>query len=474
MDADLDLEAAADPGTGGAPATVMYNPFEPGFSDDPYAQYAAIRADGRVHHNPLGLRVLSHYEDCFELLRLGGTSVDERNATNVVAPPLPDDLVDRQAERSRSILSLDPPDHTRLRRLVSSAFTVRRIERLRERARVLVAELLDDIAADTPPGEPVDLLARFAFPLPFVVISELLGMPDGDRDQLRAWSHEMTRSLEPFNDDPTLRRIVAAADQMFAHVDDAIEWKRRNPADDLLSGMIAAEEDGERLSPVELRDQVVLLYLAGHETTVNLIGNGTLALLRHRAQLERLVADPSLDANAVDELLRYDSPVQVSRRIATTDIEIAGEQIGAGELVLTLLGSSNRDEDKWGPTAADLDLGREGAGGHLSFGSGIHHCLGSALARLEGAEAVPALVRRFPGMELATDAPEWNGRIVLRGLDSLPVAAGGLSSGAQTRRKRLIAQPEPAAPITMPSVSTTPAVVHSSLDVATKPSMMAR
>ena len=316
MDADLDLEAAVDPGTGGAPATVMYNPFEPGFSDDPYAQYAAIRADGRVHHNPLGLRVLSHYEDCFELLRLGGTSVDERNATNVVAPPLPDDLVDRQAERSRSILSLDPPDHTRLRRLVSSAFTVRRIERLRERARVLVAELLDDIAADTPPGEPVDLLARFAFPLPFVVISELLGMPDGDRDQLRAWSHEMTRSLEPFNDDPTLRRIVAAADQMFAHVDDAIEWKRRNPADDLLSGMIAAEEDGERLSPVELRDQVVLLYLAGHETTVNLIGNGTLALLRHRAQLERLVADPSLDANAVDELLRYDSPVQVSRRIA--------------------------------------------------------------------------------------------------------------------------------------------------------------
>ena len=399
----------------------MYNPFADGFADDPYAQYADIRADGRVHHNPLGLRVLSHYEDCFELLRLGGTSVDERNATNIVVPPVPEDLAERDGQRSRSILSLDPPDHTRLRRLVSSAFTVRRIERLRDRARVLVAELLDDIAGDAAPGEPVDLLARFAFPLPFVVISELLGMPDGDRDQLRAWSHEMTRSLEPFNDEPTLRRIIAAADQMFAHVDDAIEWKRRNPADDLLSGMIAAEEDGDRLTPVELRDQVVLLYLAGHETTVNLIGNGTLALLRHRDQLERLVADPSLDANAVDELLRYDSPVQVSRRIATADIEIAGVQIGAGELVLTLLGSSNRDEGKWGPTAADVDLGREGAASHLSFGSGIHHCLGSALARLEGAEAIPALVRRFPDMELATDAPAWNGRIVLRGLDSLPV-----------------------------------------------------
>ena len=389
-----------DPGAGGAGGEVMYNPFEDGFADDPYAQYAAIRADGRVHHNPLGLRVLSHYEDCFELLRLGGTSVDERNATNIVAPSVPEDLVERDGERSRSILSLDPPDHTRLRRLVSSAFTVRRIERLRDRARVLVAELLDDIAGDTAADEPVDLLARFAFPLPFVVISELLGMPDGDRDQLRAWSHEMTRSLEPFNDEPTLRRIIAAADQMFAHVDEAIEWKRRNPADDLLSGMIAAEEDGDRLTPVELRDQVVLLYLAGHETTVNLIGNGTLALLRHRDQLERLVRDPSLDANAVDELLRYDSPVQVSRRIATTDIEIAGEQIGAGELVLTLLGSSNRDEGKWGPTAADVDLAREGA------------------------EAVPALVRRFPRLELAADAPAWNGRIVLRGLDSLPVTLG--------------------------------------------------
>jgi cytochrome P450 len=185
--------------------------------------------------------------------------------------------------------------------------------------------------------------------------------------------------------------------------------------------MIAAEEDGDRLTPAELRDQVVLLYLAGHETTVNLIGNGTLALLRHRDQLDRLVADPALDANAIDELLRYDSPVQVSRRIAMTEIEVAGETIAAGELVLTLLGSSNRDEAKWGPTAADLDLGREGASGHLSFGSGIHHCLGSALARLEGAEAVPALVRRFPGMELATDTPPWNGRIVLRGLDALRV-----------------------------------------------------
>jgi cytochrome P450 len=419
----VDADASVTTVPGAEPA--LYNPFEPGFAADPYAQYASIRAQGRVHRNPLGLRVLSHYDDCFELLRLAGTSVDDRRATNLVIPPLPDDLADRAGERSRSILGLDPPDHTRLRRLVSSAFTIRRVERLRERVRHLVADLLDDLADTGRRGEPVDLIAGFAFPLPFVVISELLGMPEGDRGQLRAWSHEMTKSLEPFGDDDTLRRIVAAADNMFGHVDEAIEWKRQNPADDLLSGMIAAEDDGDRLTHDELRDQVVLLYLAGHETTVNLIGNGTLALLRHRDQLERLVADPALDANAVDELLRYDSPVQVSRRITTTEIDLAGETIAPGELVLTLLGSSNRDEGKWGPTAADLDLGRAGAGSHLSFGSGIHHCLGSALARLEGAEAVPALVRRFPGMQLATDEPAWNGRIVLRGLDALPV---GLAS----------------------------------------------
>jgi cytochrome P450 len=419
----VDADASVTTVPGAEPA--LYNPFEPGFAADPYAQYASIRAQGRVHRNPLGLRVLSHYDDCFELLRMAGTSVDDRRATNLVIPPLPDDLADRAGERSRSILGLDPPDHTRLRRLVSSAFTIRRVERLRERVRHLVADLLDDLADTGRRGEPVDLIAGFAFPLPFVVISELLGMPEGDRGQLRAWSHEMTKSLEPFGDDDTLRRIVAAADNMFGHVDEAIEWKRQNPADDLLSGMIAAEDDGDRLTHDELRDQVVLLYLAGHETTVNLIGNGTLALLRHRDQLERLVADPALDANAVDELLRYDSPVQVSRRITTTEIDLAGETIAPGELVLTLLGSSNRDEGKWGPTAADLDLGRAGAGSHLSFGSGIHHCLGSALARLEGAEAVPALVRRFPGMQLATDEPAWNGRIVLRGLDALPV---GLAS----------------------------------------------
>ena len=405
---------------------MTFNPFEPGFADNPYDQYASIRAQGRAERTVFGTLLLSHYEDCFGLLRLAGTSVDDRNATNVFRYQPPDDIAERMAGRDerRSILGLDPPDHTRLRRLVSSAFTVRRIEQLRERVRELVAGLLDDVAAAGAAAHPVDLIARYAFPLPFMVISELLGMPEGNRDELRGWSHTMTLSLEPYLDDATARTVVGAADNMVRHVDEAIEWKRHHPADDLLTAMIAAEEDGDRMTAEELQIQVILLYLAGHETTVNLIGNGTLALLSNRDQYERLVADPALDAPAVEELLRYDSPVQLSRRIAMTEIDVGGETVDAGEMILTLLGSANHDEGKWGPTADDLDLGREGASAHLSFGSGIHHCLGAALARLEGAEAIPALVRRFPSMELATDRPAWNGRVVLRGLDALPVSVG--------------------------------------------------
>jgi cytochrome P450 len=410
----------------GVVATVTFNPFEPGFADNPYDQYASIRAHGRAERTVFGTLLLSHYDDCFGLLRLAGTSVDDRNATNVFRYQPPDDIAERMAGRDerRSILGLDPPDHTRLRRLVSSAFTVRRIEQLRERVRELVAGLLDDVAAAGAAADPVDLIARYAFPLPFMVISELLGMPEGNRDELRGWSHTMTLSLEPYLDDATARTVVGAADNMVRHVDEAIEWKRRHPADDLLTAMIAAEEDGDRMTAEELQIQVILLYLAGHETTVNLIGNGTLALLRNRDQYERLVADPALDAPAVEELLRYDSPVQLSRRIAMTEIEVGGETVDAGEMILTLLGSANHDEGKWGPTADDLDLGRDGASAHLSFGSGVHHCLGAALARLEGAEAIPALVRRFPDMEVATDRPAWNGRVVLRGLDALPVSVG--------------------------------------------------
>ncbi|MGZ8735248.1 MAG: cytochrome P450, partial [Acidimicrobiia bacterium] len=206
----------------------------------------------------------------------------------------------------------------------------------------------------------------------------------------------------------------------------AIEWKRRDPSDDLLTKLIVAEDEGDMLTEDELVAQVVLLYIAGHETTVNLIGNGTFALLRHPDQAERLRSDPALEENAIEELLRFDSPVQFSRRITLAPLPVRDVMIEPGVFVLTCLGSANRDLQFWGPTANTLDLGREGAAQHVSFGGGVHHCLGAALARVEARAAIPSLVRRFPALALADpDAePAWNGRIVLRGLDRLPVALG--------------------------------------------------
>lgn len=401
----------------------IYNPFEPGFAEDPYDQYARIRETSRTQRTVFENLLIHRYDDCFAMLRQPGTSVNDANANLSLRRVLPPDLVNGREQRGRhAILNIDPPDHTRIRRLVSKAFTIRRVEQLRPRVRQLVDGFLDDVAREGRDGAPVDLMTHFAFPLPFQVITELLGMPEGDRDQLRLWSHTITQVLEPILDDTQIRASIEASDLMNAHIGAAIEWKRRNPADDLLSAMIAAEEDGDTLSFDELVDQVVLLYLAGHETTVNLIGNGTLALLRNRDQLELLAGDPTVDGNAADELLRYDTPVHLSRRIVMQEMEVAGETVQPGDLVMTLLAAANRDPARWGPTAGQLDLRRDGAGAHLSFGSGIHHCLGAALARLEGAEALGALVRRFPGMELATAAPDWNGRIVLRGLDTLDVA----------------------------------------------------
>jgi cytochrome P450 len=399
---------------------IFLNPFEEGFFDDPYRQYARLRDEAPVHRSPLGPWTLSRYEDVSRLLRDPTLSVVDANASSDPAAALFAEAgVERQRRGRRAILNLDPPDHTRIRRLVSKAFTPSRIEALVPRVQDLVNGLLDDLAAD---GPVVDLIRGLAFPLPFAVISEMLGMPEADRVQLREWSHTLVKFLEPVVMPDEVPALIAAGDHMDAHLRAAIEWKRANPADDLLSALIAVEEEGDVLSEDELLDQVRLLYIAGHETTVNLIGNGTLALLRNPEQLELLREDPTLIVNAVDELLRYDSPVQFSRRIALRDLEVDGHRIDRGSFVFTLLGAANRDPAHFGPDADHLDLRRRDAPHHLSFGGGIHHCLGAVLARTEARVAIGALVRRFPDLELATARPAWNGRMVLRGLDELPVA----------------------------------------------------
>jgi cytochrome P450 len=409
--------------------TVTLNPFEEGFFENPYAQYAELREHDPVHLSPLGVRVLFRHADCFRLLRDASTSVSERTLErfqpdverarrkvyNEVFP-------DRPPRESKNLLFQDPPDHTRLRRLVSKVFTPRRVEALRPMVQELLDEALEAVVGRD--SDSVDLIADVAFPLPFEVISEMLGMPSADRDQLRAWSGTMVKLLDPIISPDEMKAAIGAADKMFEHVTDVIEWKRRNLSDDLLSALITAEEDGDMLTEDELADQVALLFIAGHETTVNLIGNGMHALLRDRAQLERLRDDPSLDANAVEELLRFDSPVQFSRRIITQELHIDDQVIAPGQLVMTCLGSANRDAEVFGDDASRLDVARPSAARHISFGSGIHHCLGAALARLEGQVAIGTIVRRFPAIELASDDLDWNGRIVLRGLTALPVSLG--------------------------------------------------
>jgi cytochrome P450 len=400
-----------------------FNPFEPGFSEDPYPQYAQLCAENPVQRTPLGLWALFRYDDAVGLLRDPSLSVEDRSVigTNPRAELREQILGDRPQRGTHQILNLDPPDHTRLRKLVQQVFTPRVVEQLTPRVQAMVDDALDAVVAR---GTEMDVIADLAFPLPFRVISEMLGMPTSEEEQLREWAHTVTLSLEPLLAIQHMDEILAASDHIIEHVLDAIAWKRSHPADDLLSALIAAEDGGDRLSPEELLDQVILLYIAGHETTVNLIGNGTYALLRDRAQLERWRDDPSLDTNAVDELLRYDSPVQFSRRITTADLEVGDATIERGVFVLTCLAAANRDPEKWGDDAQALDVTRPGAAQHLAFGSGIHHCLGAALARLEGRVAMGTLIRRFPGLELASDTPAWNSRLVLRGLDRLPVSLG--------------------------------------------------
>jgi cytochrome P450 len=399
--------------------TLHYNPFLPGFTDDPYPHYAALREQCPVEVHPLGFWALWRHRDVTEVLR-AKMSVEERRVLS--RAPMRDVYEKVMAEfdlnerRTSSMLDRDPPDHTRLRRLVSQAFTPRAIAQLEPTIQKLVDEALDAIDA----AGSVNLIDALAFPLPFTVISVMMGMPETDSERLRELSSVAVRSLEPAPDEDTVRRIVKAQMGLVEIATNAIAWKRRNPADDMLTALINAEEGGDVLSPDELVSQVILLYVAGHETTVNLIGNGTLALLRDREQLELWRSRPDLDENAVEELLRYDSPVQMSGRVTVEDWEVDGEVIPGGTRIVAGLAAANRDPEAFGPDAGRVRVDRENARQQVSFGAGIHHCLGASLARMEARLAVASLIRRFPDLDLDGE-PSWNGRINLRGLSSLPV-----------------------------------------------------
>ena len=400
----------------------LWDPFDPAFRADPYPYYDRLRTEAPAWRNPLGTVVLTRYDDVARTLRSNDFSRDvEANAT-----PSDDPVAVRRRQRrangsAKTILNLDPPDHTRLRRLVTQAFTPTAINRLRPRIGAMVDEVLDR-AADTGSMELIDELA---FPVPFQVISELLDMPTERGDELRDWSQTLTAALEPTATIETLDAADAAIGQLAPYMWEVIEERRRRPGDDVLSGLIAVEEEGDRLSPAELISFVILLYVAGHETTVNLIGNGTLALLRNRDELVRWRDDPGLDERAVDELLRYDGPVQHTVRVAMVPTVYAGAagepvEVAPGGTVLTVLGAANHDPTVFADPHA-LRLDRPNANRHLAFSAGIHYCLGASLAKLEAAVAIGRLIRRFPDLEL-TGEPHWRDRITIRGVDRLHLA----------------------------------------------------
>ena len=316
-----------------------------------------------------------------------------------------------------SMLFLDPPDHTRLRTLVNKAFTRQTVNALEPRIRSLMGGLLD--AIDDPSG--FDLMTAVARPLPVIVIAEMLGVPPEDRSQFTIWSNQRARTIEPTATERERKDAEAAGRSLDAYFLPIIEARRAEPRGDIISALVHAEEEGDTLSEQEMLNMLRLLLVAGNETTTNLIGNGMLALLRHPNQMSALRDDPALMPVTVDELLRYDSPVQSDFRAAVEECEVNGFPIGRGESLVLLLGAANHDPETFDDPDR-LDITRR-EGNHISFGRGIHHCLGAFLARLEGRIAFEMLLERFSSIRLLTELPAFRSGIVLRGLESLPIRA---------------------------------------------------
>jgi len=402
------------------------NPLLAAVRDNPYPLYQRLLAQAPVQWNEvLHAWTLARYADVVGTLTDSRFSAERpiaetRAAAGPDAAASPANLdPDSSPRLARSMLVSDPPDHTRLRALVQKAFTPRMIEQLRPRIIAIVGELLDRMSQKSGiDSEVVDLIGDLAYPLPVVVIAELLGVPAEDRVKFHEWSAVVAASLDPLVSESVATRVVEARAALHAYLREIIALRRREPRADLISALVAVEEQGDVLSEPELVVMCTLLLIAGHETTVNLIGNGMLALLRHPQELARLRADPSLITSAVEELLRFDSPVQLTARIATERLEIGGRAIEAGQWVLPLLGAANHDPAQFADPET-LDLSRT-PNNHVAFGRGIHFCLGAPLARLEGQIAIAALVRRFPNLALAGD-PIRRNQITLRGLASLPV-----------------------------------------------------
>jgi cytochrome P450 len=397
----------------------LFNPLSPDFIRDPYPHYARLRNTDPMHLTPFGSFVASRHAEASLVIRDKRFGKDFVERTSRRYGP---EIMKEPVFRSMShwMLQQDPPDHTRLRGLVVKAFTARRVEDMRPRIQHIVDETLGAIAAK---GH-MDLIEDFAFRLPVTIICDMLGIPEDHREVFYSSSRDGGRLLDPV---PLSKAEIEKgnASNMMAQMyfQQLFELRRKTPGDDLTTQLVQAEEDGSKLSNEELTANIILLFGAGHETTVNLIGNGLLALHRNPDQLALLKARPELITNAIEEFLRYDSSVQMTGRVTLEDIDdLGGKKIPKGESVLCLLGSANRDPAVYPDRPDQLDITRPNVR-PLSFGGGIHFCLGAQLARIEAEIAISTLLRRLPDMRL-DDAgnPQWRPTFVLRGLKALPAS----------------------------------------------------
>lgn len=389
----------------------MFDPADPAFLDDPYPAFAELRASGDVHrHAGLGMAVAVSHAACSAVLRhrtLGRVWTD--------AEPLARFASFNLLHRN-SLLENEPPAHTRLRRSISWAFGRGHVERLRPWIADVAAGLVDALAAEIAERGAGDLVAHVAQPLPIMVITDLLGVPADDGPRLVAWSNAIVKMYEYGLYEPAKNAAEAAAAEFVAYLRDLVARRSARPADDMISDLARSD-----LAPDEIVATAVLLLMAGHEANVNVIGNGMHALLRNPDQWKRLVAEPSLVDNAVDELIRFDPPLQLFVRTAVENVEIAGFRVAQGDKIAALLGAAARDPLAF--TDPDvLDVGRA-AGTHLGFGGGIHYCVGAPLARIEIAAALRALTTTLPGLRQA-GAPRRRSEFVIRGLRDLPVTTG--------------------------------------------------
>lgn len=407
----------------------MFNPLEDGFIDWPYDQYRRLRAEDPVHRSELlhGW-VITRYADVDAILRdpTMSSEIDNADPTPITVAEI--ERRDESFRSGRTLVLLDDPDHARLRKLVAKPFRSTKIDALHQLIHDRVHARVDAIAAAHGNGGPVelDLIADFAYPLPVEIFCELLGIPEEDHPIFRYWVNCIARSLDPVMEADERARLTADIADMYVFLEELVQAKRGRDDDDVLAQLIHAEEDGESLSHEELIAQVITLYVAGHEPTAGLVGNGMRALLLFPDQWAQLRADRSLLRNAVTELLRYDGPNQFVRRIAMRDTAFESPSgpvtVPARSVLYVSPGSANRDEARWGSTVDDVDITRADANEHLQFGAGVHSCVGQHLARVQAEAMFTAIIERFEDLELAGD-PVWSTRMVIRGLNQLPVRA---------------------------------------------------